>query len=224
MSYFRPPQLARLFCRGADSWDGAFELLADNLSRTSSQKPGDDLLANFRQQFPEVAAATSTSAAVPATTATASSTLSGVVTTSQQERYVVVQSPNIAYPLVPGPVSPGSLRWPPQGLFAVMTAWHIPTDTHLPQSPNHRARGLSRPGPHSPRDRTMEVHTVAPGPVLLLFRLQQSCSGILHANTRRHKHHLSSPGRRLAHANPRPGNGTGDTAVHAHLGRSDARG
>ncbi|KAK4247172.1 CP2 transcription factor-domain-containing protein [Corynascus novoguineensis] len=40
--------------------------------RTSSQKPGDDLLANFRQQFPEVAAVGSTgSAAVPARTATA---------------------------------------------------------------------------------------------------------------------------------------------------------
>lgn len=40
--------------------------------RTSSQKPGDDLLANFRQQFPEVAAATSSSAAAgPARTITA---------------------------------------------------------------------------------------------------------------------------------------------------------
>lgn len=54
--------------------------------RTSSQKPGDDLLANFRQQFPEVAAATSSSAAVAATTATAPSALPGVATTSQQER------------------------------------------------------------------------------------------------------------------------------------------
>jgi len=41
--------------------------------RTSSQKPADDLLAHFRQQFPEVAAATSSSgAAAPARTATAS--------------------------------------------------------------------------------------------------------------------------------------------------------
>ncbi|KAL2130989.1 hypothetical protein VTI74DRAFT_5692 [Chaetomium olivicolor] len=39
--------------------------------RTSSQKPGDDLLANFRQQFPEVAAAGSSSAAAPARTVTA---------------------------------------------------------------------------------------------------------------------------------------------------------
>ncbi|KAL2176707.1 CP2 transcription factor-domain-containing protein [Thermothelomyces heterothallicus CBS 202.75] len=40
--------------------------------RTSSQKPGDDLLANFRQQFPEVAAVGSTaSTAGPARTATA---------------------------------------------------------------------------------------------------------------------------------------------------------
>ncbi|KAK4664896.1 uncharacterized protein QC763_508610 [Podospora pseudopauciseta] len=40
--------------------------------RTSSQKPGDDLLANFRQQFPEVAAVTSSAgAAQPASTTTA---------------------------------------------------------------------------------------------------------------------------------------------------------
>ncbi|KAL2016892.1 hypothetical protein VTK56DRAFT_2892 [Thermocarpiscus australiensis] len=40
--------------------------------RTSSQKPGDDLLETFRQQFPEVASASSsTSAAAPARTITA---------------------------------------------------------------------------------------------------------------------------------------------------------
>ncbi|KAJ4292937.1 hypothetical protein N0V88_005600 [Collariella sp. IMI 366227] len=39
--------------------------------RTSSQKPGDDLLANFRQQFPEVASAGSSAAAAPARTVTA---------------------------------------------------------------------------------------------------------------------------------------------------------
>ncbi|KAH6623504.1 CP2 transcription factor-domain-containing protein [Chaetomium tenue] len=40
--------------------------------RTSSQKPGDDLLANFRQQFPEVAVpGSSATAAAPARTATA---------------------------------------------------------------------------------------------------------------------------------------------------------
>ena len=31
-------------------------------ARTTNQKPGDDLLANFRQQFPEVASAPSSSA------------------------------------------------------------------------------------------------------------------------------------------------------------------
>lgn len=29
-------------------------------SRTSSQKPGDEFIANFRQSFPEIAVATST--------------------------------------------------------------------------------------------------------------------------------------------------------------------
>lgn len=40
------------------------------LNRTSSQKPGDDLLANFRQQFPQIAAG-STAAASTSQTATA---------------------------------------------------------------------------------------------------------------------------------------------------------
>lgn len=55
------------------------------MNRTSSQKPGDELLANFRQQFPEVAAATSSSTADPASTVTAEHTdASGIA----QERYV----------------------------------------------------------------------------------------------------------------------------------------
>lgn len=36
---------------------------ANNLSRTSSQKPGDELLANFRQQFPDLAAVSTSSTA-----------------------------------------------------------------------------------------------------------------------------------------------------------------
>jgi hypothetical protein len=55
--------------------------------RTSSQKPGDELLANFRQQFPEVAAATSASTVSgPAMTTTAPETDMIAVTT--QDRYV----------------------------------------------------------------------------------------------------------------------------------------
>ncbi|KAK4157685.1 Grainyhead-like protein 2 [Chaetomidium leptoderma] len=38
--------------------------------RTSARKPGDELLANFRQQFPEAAVGASTAAAAPAGTAT----------------------------------------------------------------------------------------------------------------------------------------------------------
>ncbi|KAM7221913.1 CP2 transcription factor domain containing protein [Rhypophila decipiens] len=52
--------------------------------RTSSQKPGDELLATFKQQFPEVAVATSsTSAAAPASTAAATQ---NVVAVTAQER------------------------------------------------------------------------------------------------------------------------------------------
>jgi hypothetical protein len=35
-------------------------------SRTSSQKPGDELLANFRQQFPQIIGTTSPSSTAPA--------------------------------------------------------------------------------------------------------------------------------------------------------------
>lgn len=57
------------------------------LCRTSSQKPADDLLANFRQQFPEVAAATSTSAvAGPARTTTAPEV--DIIAVTTQDSYV----------------------------------------------------------------------------------------------------------------------------------------
>lgn len=53
--------------------------------RTSSQKPGDELLATFRQQFPEVAAATSASpGAGPAKTTTAPET--GLTAVPSQDR------------------------------------------------------------------------------------------------------------------------------------------
>ncbi|KAB5533624.1 CP2 transcription factor [Coniochaeta sp. 2T2.1] len=58
--------------------------------RTSSQKPGDDLLANFRQQFPEVAAATSASVvAGPARTATAPEADITAVTTQDPNQSLV---------------------------------------------------------------------------------------------------------------------------------------
>ncbi|KAK5662587.1 hypothetical protein OQA88_8501 [Cercophora sp. LCS_1] len=52
--------------------------------RTSSQKPGDELLANFRQQFPEVAAASSSSSASAATTKTAPSNQADVAATAAE--------------------------------------------------------------------------------------------------------------------------------------------
>ncbi|KAL0468230.1 CP2 transcription factor domain-containing protein [Neurospora intermedia] len=52
-------------------------------ARTSSQKPADDLLANFRQQFPELAAATSSGAAAPARTATTSQ--AGIAVTAAEK-------------------------------------------------------------------------------------------------------------------------------------------
>lgn len=54
--------------------------------RTSSQKPGDELLANFRQQFPEVASVTSSSAAGAAPTTTAGDAPEPNVTDTTQER------------------------------------------------------------------------------------------------------------------------------------------
>jgi len=63
------------FFRGA-------HLLTAHIYRTSSQKPGDELLATFRQQFPEVAAATSASSAGPTKTTTAGQ--ADVAVTSQE--------------------------------------------------------------------------------------------------------------------------------------------
>ncbi|KAJ3514316.1 hypothetical protein NM208_g15076 [Fusarium decemcellulare] len=58
------------------------------LYRTSSQKPGDELLANFRQQFPEVAAvSTSSTAPVISQTASADNTIAPVAPLA--ERYVM---------------------------------------------------------------------------------------------------------------------------------------
>ncbi|TPX18143.1 uncharacterized protein E0L32_002652 [Thyridium curvatum] len=58
--------------------------------RTSSQKPGDELLANFRQQFPEVAtAASSTSPAGPARTVTADQP--GMPVTGQERSHSLSQ-------------------------------------------------------------------------------------------------------------------------------------
>ncbi|KAK0725319.1 CP2 transcription factor-domain-containing protein [Lasiosphaeris hirsuta] len=54
--------------------------------RTSSQKPGDDLLANFRQQFPEVAAATSAPVVVASTT-TATTGQADVAILSQERAH-----------------------------------------------------------------------------------------------------------------------------------------
>lgn len=55
-------------------------------SRTSSQKPGDDLLANFRQQFPEVAVGSSAAAS---TSHTATAGNAGIVPPGQ-ERYATL--------------------------------------------------------------------------------------------------------------------------------------
>jgi len=60
--------------------------------RTSSQKPGDELLATFRQQFPEVAAATTASSAAAAPTRTATTSQAGQTETvvTSQERCVCI--------------------------------------------------------------------------------------------------------------------------------------
>lgn len=75
--------------------EGELLLTVERPCRTSSQKPGDDLLANFRQQFPEVATASTTaSAAGPARTAT---TGHADIPVSGQERCVSLSCRNTSY-------------------------------------------------------------------------------------------------------------------------------
>lgn len=65
-------------------------MLTYHFYRTSSQKPGDELLANFRQQFPEVAAV-STSAAAPVISQTVGADNTTLApTVPLPERYVMV--------------------------------------------------------------------------------------------------------------------------------------
>ncbi|KAK3985602.1 CP2 transcription factor-domain-containing protein [Cladorrhinum sp. PSN332] len=54
--------------------------------RTSSRKPGEDLLQTFRQQFPEVASVASSTAAQPATTITAPGAHIPAVTTQERSQ------------------------------------------------------------------------------------------------------------------------------------------
>ncbi len=68
---------------GASGVDGVADMWLA-LFRTSLQKPGDELLADFRLQFPEVSTTTSASAAGPSKTATAGEILP--IAVSSQER------------------------------------------------------------------------------------------------------------------------------------------
>ncbi|KAJ9148552.1 CP2 transcription factor [Pleurostoma richardsiae] len=52
--------------------------------RTSSQKPGDELLANFRQQFPEIGVVIGSSAAIPAAQTTTADSTNVPVTTQER--------------------------------------------------------------------------------------------------------------------------------------------
>lgn len=64
--------------------------------RTSSQKPADDLLANFRQQFPEVAASpTNGHAQLPASTATEATNVAVAPTLAGQERTQTIHHNNV---------------------------------------------------------------------------------------------------------------------------------
>lgn len=92
------------------------------LYRTSSQKPGDDLLANFRQQFPEVAVGSS-AAASASQTATAGN--AGIVAPGQ-ERYVLQRTSKI----IPRCLLV-SLCWP--YTFVVVSISHL--NSHIP--PRH---------------------------------------------------------------------------------------
>lgn len=105
--------------------------------RTSSQKPGDELLANFRQQFPEVAAvasAVSTSATTSAPTRTASTSQVGVAVTSQErvqdlsheafrDQDPTPRASNEPWRFTPSLLDPGSFSFgsfgnPSQGYYA----------------------------------------------------------------------------------------------------------
>lgn len=64
-------------------------MLIHHFYRTSSQKPGDELLANFRQQFPEVSAV-STSAAAPVISQTVGADITLAPSVPLPERYVII--------------------------------------------------------------------------------------------------------------------------------------
>ena len=64
--------------------------------RTSSQKPGDELLANFRQQFPQVVGTTSASTAAPAI-AQAGAGENPLLNPPNQERFVILKSQSIIF-------------------------------------------------------------------------------------------------------------------------------
>ncbi|KAJ4170834.1 hypothetical protein NW754_006978 [Fusarium falciforme] len=83
--------------------------------RTSSQKPGDELLANFRQQFPEVAAV-STSAAAPVISQTVGADNPLAPTAPPPERYVMVLEQLHEYP---GPANK------PRATFQLGTAFGL---------------------------------------------------------------------------------------------------
>ncbi|KFA77100.1 hypothetical protein S40288_09730 [Stachybotrys chartarum IBT 40288] len=60
--------------------------------RTSSQKPGDELLANFRQQFPQVAAVSTGASPAPAISHTAGADNSGIGTQNQERNAQFINS------------------------------------------------------------------------------------------------------------------------------------
>lgn len=62
-------------------------------SRTSSHKPGDELIANFRQQFPEVSVAASSGPTAHGTIAAADHP--ALVAPTTQQPYVILYVPVI---------------------------------------------------------------------------------------------------------------------------------
>lgn len=111
-----------------------------SMYRTSSQKPGDDLLANFRQQFPQISAG-STAAASASQTATAGNP---DAVPGDHDRYVKQSRSVHLYLFFLSPVAGGLV------CFAISVQW-FQFPNQVEDRPSGERPGLGRRGfPNSP--------------------------------------------------------------------------
>ena len=129
------------------------------MNRTSSQKPGDELLANFRQQFPEVAAATSSSTTDPASTVTAEHTDAAGIA---QERYVQQNRD-------PPPTNPPSSIFPGQRAFGCLElAMRAPSSPHSGGETTWSRGGGASTSP-LPTGRMVDIRHIKLSPKFILY-------------------------------------------------------